>query len=195
MLPMKTATDPADPRRCKGNTRDGQCGNLAETGSEYCAACGGQDRSVEQDRRQYFLTKAEYRKRMAQLSDHEDVKSLRDEIAIARMLIEERLNAVQDKNDLLASCGPLNQLLLTVERLVKSAHVLEQNLGLLMSKETAIRLAQRLGEIVIEVLREENIPHYEEIADEIFHRFTLCAKTAQNDEPARAMKLLSGPSS
>lgn len=192
---MKRAVDPADPRRCKGNTRDGQCGNLAEPGSDYCCACGGKDHSREQERRQYLLTKAEYRRRLAELSDHDDVKSLRDEIAIARMLIEERLNSIQDKNDMLASCGPLNQLLLTVERLVKSAHVLEQNLGLLLSKETAMRLANHLGAIVTEVLKEEGVPHYEEVADEIFHRFALCAKSAQNEEPARAVKLLSGPPS
>ena len=191
---MKLVQDPADPRRCKGNTRDGQCRNQAEPGSDLCAACG-HDRSHEYERRQYFLTKAEYRKRLAELSDHDDVKSLRDEIAIARMLIEERLNGIQGQGDLMAACGPLNQLLLTVERLVKSAHVLEQNLGLLMSKETAMRLASRLGEIVIEVLREERIEHYEDIADEIFHRFALCAKAAQNEEPARGVKLLSGPPS
>jgi hypothetical protein len=190
---MQVAKDPADPRRCKGNARDGQCGNLAEPGSEYCAACGGRDHSREQDRRQYLLTKAEYRKRIAELSDHDDVKSLRDEIAIARMLIEERLNNIQDRNDLLASCGPLNQLLLTVERLVKSAHVLEQNLGLLLSKEAVLRLAHQLGDIVTDVLREEQIPDFELVADEIFHRFSLCAKGVRNEEPARAVKLLSNP--
>jgi len=190
---MKQVDDPADPRRCKGNARDGQCSNYAESGSEYCAACGGVDQSLQRERRQYLLTKAEYRQRLAALSDHEKVKSLRDEIAITRMLIEERLNSIEGKNDMLASCAPLNQLLLTVERLVKSAHVLEQNLGLLMSKETAIRLANQLGEIVIEVLKEEGIERYEMVADEIFHRFLVCAKSAQNEEPARGMKLLSGP--
>jgi hypothetical protein len=192
---MKKVQDPADPRRCKGNSTDGQCSNLAEPGSEYCRACGGRDRSLELDRRQYFLTKSEYRQRLSELSGHENVKSLRDEIAIARMLIEERLNGIQDKNDLLSSCSPLNQLLLTVERLVKSAHVLEQNLGLLLSKEAALRLAMRLGEILIEVLRESDIPNYEEVADEVFARFAQCARSAQNEEPARAVKLLPNSSS
>lgn len=188
---MQIAKDPADPRRCKGNARDGQCSNLAVPGSEYCRPCGGRDRSLEIGRRQYLLQKAEYRKRLSELTDHEDVKSLRDEIAIARMLIEERLNNIHDKNDMLAACGPLNQLLLTVERLVKSAHVLEQNLGLLLSKETVVQLAGRLGDIVIAVLQEAGIPNYEEVADTIFQRFILCAKGAQNQEPARGVKLLS----
>lgn len=190
---MKTVEDPADPRRCKGVVRGEQCWNEAEPGSEHCAACGGHDRTRQQDYTQYLLTKPEYRKRLAQLTDHDDVKSLRDEIAIARMLIEERLNGIKSDHDLLAACGPLNQLLLTVERLVKSAHVLEQNLGLLMSKETAMRLAARLGDIVVEVLKEEALPRHEEVADEIFARFASCIQAAQNTEPARAVKLISGP--
>jgi len=55
---------------------------------------------------------------LAQFAEHEEVKSLRDEIALARMLIERRFNLIKDDADLISACGSLNTLLLTVGRLM-----------------------------------------------------------------------------
>ena len=121
-----------------------------------------------EDKRLYLLTKAQHRTRLAQLSEHEQIKSLRDEIALARMLIEERFNKVKDDSDLISAFGPINTALLTVERLVKSAHTIEQNLGTLLSKPTVLALGQSLSRIIVEEL--EGIENYEAIVDRINRR-------------------------
>ena len=84
---MKRVKDPTDPNRCQGAAPDGQCWNRAEPGSDRCRVHGGWDKQAEQDKRLYLLTKAQHRMRLAQLSEHEHIKSLRDEIALARILI------------------------------------------------------------------------------------------------------------
>ncbi len=84
--------------------------------SDYCQACGGRSLAPARRLRQYLLAKAQDSTRLAQFAEHEDVKSLRDEIALARMLIERRFNLIKDDADLIAACGSLNTLLLTVER-------------------------------------------------------------------------------
>ena len=165
---MKRVKDPADPNRCQGAAPDGQCWNRAEPGSDRCRVHGGRDKEAEQDKRLYLLTKAQHRMRLAQLSEHEQIKSLRDEIALARMLIEERFNRIKNDSDLLAAFGPINTALLTVERLVKSAHAIEQNLGSLLSKPSVLALGQSISRIIVEEL--EGVENYEAIVDRINHR-------------------------
>jgi hypothetical protein len=52
------------------------------------------------------------------------------------MLIDKRFEAILDENDLQIAFGPLAQAFKTVERLVKSCHQIEENLGSLLSKAT-----------------------------------------------------------
>ena len=191
---MKRVNDLADPRRCKGAAPDGQCQNFAEEGSDYCAAHCGKSNLPAIQTRQYLLAKADFRKRLAELGDHEDIKSLRDEIALARMLIEKRLNMVQTDNDILAACGPINQLLLTVERLVKSAHQIETNLGVLLARKSVLRLGQQICQIITEEL--EGIENYEEIVDSIINRIIETIKRANNSATdVKALEFESGDGS
>ena len=99
---MDRVKDPADPERCKAAAPDGQCRNRAEPGSDYCHVHRGKSNVEEQDLALYHLTKAQYRRRLAELKGHEEVKSLRDEIALTRILVEERFNSIKNDADLLA---------------------------------------------------------------------------------------------
>ena len=169
--------DPADPRRCKGVAPDGQCMNVALPGSDYCKYHGGKDRSEENNLKGYLLAKAQDRVRLASLSDDlEPVKELRDAIALEHMLIERRWNAIKNDSDLLQACGPLNQMLQTMERLVNSCHKIEQNLGQLLAKQAIFALAKRMVEIIVEEL--EGIENYEEIVDTITARLIETVQTA-----------------
>lgn len=168
---MTRVTDPADPNRCKGATREGQCWNEALAGSDYCHGCGRRwdnQTAADEQKRQYHLTEARYRTRLAQLSEHNDVKSLRDEIALARVLIEKRMNLVKSDADLINACGQLNAMLLTVERLVKSAHSIEQSLGVLLARDTVLRLGQSICEILADELK--GLPDHEELIDRVTDR-------------------------
>ena len=181
---MQRVTDLADPHRCKGPKPDGQCQNRAADGSEYCVACGGVDRAPVRRLRQYFLAKARDQTRLANLAEHEEVKSLRDEIALARMLIERRFNLIQNDADLICACAPLNTLLLTVERLVKSAHAIEKSLGTLLARAAVLRVGQQVCQIIVD--RLEGIPNYEATVDAIIADIVATISKADNsdDEPA-----------
>ena len=63
---MQRVTDLADPRRCKGASLYGQCQNVAEEGSDYCRVHGGHDQAPARRLKQYLLTKAQDRERLAQ---------------------------------------------------------------------------------------------------------------------------------
>lgn len=189
---MPLVQDLADPNRCKGASRDGQCRNVAAHGSDYCEeAHRGKSTDQAERKRMYLLAKAADRARLTELSGHEEVKSLREEIGLARMLIEQRFNLVKTDLDLLNACGPLNTLLLTVDRLVKSAHSMEQSLGLLLDKSSVLQLSLILCQIVIEEL--EGIEDYQLIVDRITERFAETIGAANNPHAAKPL-LLAAPS-
>jgi len=125
---------------------------------------------------------------MAELGRAEEIKSLRDEVAIARMLVEERLNKINNDQDLFSSCGAINTLLLTIEKLVSRSHILEQNLGQLYHKSTIVQMMQAFVSVVDEEVRplEGGVPAIDRIVERIYEY----ARDARNEEQARGMKLL-----
>lgn len=180
---MKRVTDPADPNRCSFTFEWEQCWNERAEGATNCEVHGGRSNADSEEKKLYFLSQARYRARLAELSEHEEVKSLREEIALARMLIERRFDLIKNDSDLIQACSPINTMLLTVERLVKSAHSIEQNLGSLLAKPTVLRLGQEMCEIVIDELAA--IEGHEEIVDRITDRIIKKIAEAKNDEATK----------
>lgn len=162
---MTTRCEP----RCLGRRRRGQCANQALPGSEFCAQCD--DGSAARDEaRNYRLTVAEYADRHDELAVSNS-RSLKEEIALARQLLERRFNLIQSNTDLVAACGPLTQLMQTIERLIKTSHQVEQDLEVLLHESAVMRIADALVSVVREVL-SHRVSEYESIVDEIVTRFT-----------------------
>ena len=185
---MKRVTDPADPNRCKGAAPTGQCMNVAESGSEHCRAHGGRDLTEQTQMKGYLLAKAQEQTRLTNLSEGlEPVKELRDAIALLHMMIEQRWNLIMTDGDLLQACGPLNQMLQNMERLVSSCHKIEQNLGQLLAKQAILALAKRMVEVMIEEL--EGIDDYEATIDRITTRLFDTVRGAGNTETTTALTL------
>jgi len=172
-------TDLADPLRCKAAAKEGQCLNVVLHGSEYCRMHGGVNHLPAEQKRGFLLAKADDQTRLAILTDElEPVKELRDTIALTHMLIEKRWNMVRDNNDLLVHCGPLNQLIQTMEKLINSCHKIQTNLGELLARQAVLSLAKEMVVIVIDEL--EGIDGYEEIIDRITTRLISTIRKADN---------------
>jgi hypothetical protein len=179
---MLHTTDPADPNRCQGASKGGQCLHLAEPGQPYCAVHG--KRQLAKDNpalRQYRLANATYRDRAAQLSDSNEISSLRDEIALARLLIETRFNSCRSDVEVLANIGAMNQQFLTLERLCKTFQQLQESSSMLLDKAAV----QKLGQKIVEILYDElqHITGYEEIVDRIMSRLSGAIGAARNVSP------------
>lgn len=178
------------PNQCQGSYTSGQCRHPAEPGDTLCKGCGGVDRVAQNSRRQYMLANSNYAQRLTQLAEHEDIKSLREEIAIARMMLERRFNMIKDSDaELLAACGPINMMLGTIERLVKTSHQIETNLGVVLTRNTVLKLAQVMVEIVMDEI--QSIPNYEEIIDRISARLiSAITNTTNNNDDTRKIEAI-----
>jgi len=162
--------EPDDPRRCQAVISNvGQCQIIAVEGTQYCPVHGGSfaiKRAEEEKKRTYRLGK--YQARLTEFAEHDKIKSLRDEIGILRILIEERLNLCISNLDLMLHSSVLSDLIMKVEKLVTSCNRLECTLGTMLDKTQALQLG---SEIVAIVARHvENEETLAQIADEIIDR-------------------------
>jgi len=154
-------------RCCYTHPIKGQCPLDAMEGLEYCALhCKGDPEGPQKS--QYNLSKYRYRTRYGSFLESDELRSLRDEVALARMALEERLNLVTNDAEFVAACGQLNTMFLTVEKLVNTCHRLETSLGSLLSKPALLRIVQQFVDILMEELA--SVPDHESIIDRISDR-------------------------
>lgn len=123
-----------------------QCFYQKEPGSNYCILHGGKDVLEKKKVRNYNLQR--YRQRVSELSDSEGIKSLREEIGIMRMMVEEILNMCDDTQDLLSYSQKITSMIGQIERLVNSCHKLESSLGFLLDKNTLLTISEQIINII-----------------------------------------------
>jgi len=121
----------------------------AVSGTEYCSRHGGANQLNAQKREQVSQYRLlVWQNRLKEFTGHDDVKSLRDEIGILRIVLEETLNRCTDRTDLLLYSAKISDLAVKIEKLVTSCDRLEKNMGQMMDRPTALRFAAKLVEIV-----------------------------------------------
>jgi len=142
--------EPDDPNRCQASLKvGGQCPYKAMPGGNYCYMHGGNKRVQAEEtlrRKQYRLQL--WQERLDEFSESEDVKSLREEIGILRIVMEETLNKCKTSHELVLNSSKISDLASRIERLVVSCNKLESHMGMLLDKSAALALASRIVEII-----------------------------------------------
>ncbi len=144
--PIKRVDD-FDPRRCQAVIPSrGQCNLMAVEGSQYRPCHGGNKAAQDQKKaRIHRYRVAKYQARVDSLTDNNAIKSLRDEIALIRMLVQNHLNFVeQDDNHLLTFSSVIQKLIRQVESLSISCAQIENKLKDFMDAGNAIEMAHDL---------------------------------------------------
>ncbi|TRZ52367.1 MAG: hypothetical protein D4S01_03115 [Dehalococcoidia bacterium] len=147
-----------DPWRCQATKAKGQCLNKATTLGGTCAVHGGNKRVEDEERkniRNYQLNK--FQQQLNRHADSPRLKSLNDEVAILRMMLEEQLNQCNDVHDLVLKSHLISDLVLRIEKLVKSCHSLERNLGSLMDKQALLTFASGVIGAIGDHIEDEHI--------------------------------------
>lgn len=155
MADITRCTDPADPHRCQAVTSQGQCPNLAHENSTFCLAHGGNKAAavVEATALRNYR-KSKWLQRIQEHADSSGIKSLREEIGILRILMEERLAKCQDEMDLILESNHISDLVMKIEHVVSSCHKLEDKLRLVVDKSSLLQFASMVIDIVSTVLSD-----------------------------------------
>lgn len=161
--PIK-CTDPADPRRCQASkvmTSGGQCNYLAKEGSQYCPIHASMSDTIAAKRaaNQYRLT--QYQERMSEFTTSSEIKNLRAEIGISRMVLEGIVNACKTDTDMLAFSGKISDMVMKIGKLIQVCQRLDIQMGMMLDRDKIMIIGKRIVEIV-----EKAVPN-KEILDEI----------------------------
>lgn len=143
----------ADPQRCQALGGAGQCQNKAEPGLKYCCMHGGSNQVEQKKIRNYELTKLQAR--LERHADSPQLKSLREEIGLLRMLLETQLNKCETDIDLLTHSQSIGDLVCKVEKLVVSCHKIETGLGQVLDKTTLMTFASKIIDMLGTQLKDQ----------------------------------------
>ena len=145
---------PEDTERCQGIISNGQCTNkgmLLQSGarSHFCKIHGGPSCQLVEKKeslRNYQLT--QFQAKFLRHATSPQIKDLRDEIAILRMMMETKLNQCNDDVDLMLQCGPISELAVKIEKIVGSCHKLEGSMAQLLDRQAILQFASEVIAII-----------------------------------------------
>lgn len=165
-MSIKNVPYPEHPNRCQGMGRGNQCQYFAVEGGTHCMMHGG-NKQLQSQRdkslKNYQLTM--WRAQLERHSSSNDIKGLREEIGILRMVMETRLNQCKTDTDLLISSGAIADLVVKIEKLVSSCHRLEGSMGELLDKTSVLQFAN----VIINIISDE-LGNYPEIMNKVADR-------------------------
>ena len=152
------------PHRCQGmEARGGQCMNrgMEISKGKYAKNCsihgGASEARVAEKQSNNMYRLAKYGSRIGEFASHTQVKGLRDEIGILRMLLEERLNKCQDNDELLLSSNVLSDLVMKIQSVVTSCHKLEASMGQLLDKQQLIQFAESMITVICSEIQDPDL--------------------------------------
>lgn len=141
--------EPDAPDRCQAVHGKGQCRYKQCNGSLYCPMHGGNKAvaaQAEKVKRQYQFAK--WQEQADSFADEDGIKSLRGEIGITRMLLQETVSRCKNGGELLLYSGKIGDLIGKIEKLVVSCDRLESRMGNVLDKGKILEIAATLVEIV-----------------------------------------------
>lgn len=144
-----------DPDRCRGSMAHSQCGHKRIPPSWFCSKHGGAHTAkseIKKEKKMYQLL--QWQSRVGEFAGMERVKSLRDEIGIARFTLEELMKKCDDANKLLVYNPQIIVLLNQIRALVDSAQKLEEKGNLLLDKAVIFHVADAIVKIISEYITD-----------------------------------------
>jgi hypothetical protein len=182
---IQQITDDDDPDRCQAVDDKGQCRNkvvcVGNVKSQYCPKHGGNrviNTAEKNAIRNYQL--GQWQARIDKGIASPNIKGLRDEIAILRMMLESRLEHCKTKTDLMLHTGPISDMIMKIEKVVSSCHKLEKNMGQVLDKSTLLNFASRVIQIVGATL--EGVEGADQLNEEIGNRILVAIGEINDDE-------------
>jgi len=155
------ATCPED--QCQSIDERGNFCRLKKTpGMDYCPKHGGVLKQ-RQLMHNYRLTR--YKANIEDKVGQDSILSLREEIGIARLTLEEIINQTNSAVDLIMYQPKIVQLVQTIQKTVESCQRVEEKTNNLLSKTTLLQFADELITIITEHVTDHNVRAL--IADQI----------------------------
>ncbi len=155
--------DEKSPFRCQGivnsGSRAGQCRYKCVEGTKYCPQHGGARDAATNER--YKLAKyrlQQYDERVSDFAKDDEIKSLREEIGIVRMILEALINSFKgDNNKMLLSIDKVTQLVGQINKLIVSAQMMEEKTNTLLDRKVVVIIADSMVQIIAQYITDPDV--------------------------------------
>lgn len=77
-----------------------------------------------------------------------DVKSLRDEVVILRIVMEEHLNKCKTTEEFLMYAGRIQTLAVDIGKVLQQCHTLEEKTGFVIDKSKVLKIADGISDVI-----------------------------------------------
>lgn len=146
------------PNRCQGGRgRTGQCIMARVEGSLYCPSHGGNSALVAANESRKFEYRAGlFTQRVKEAAGSENIKDMRQEVGVLKMLIEERLCSCTNVSELLIQAGPIGDLTVKMQKLVKQITEYDIAHGNTLDKNQLIQFAESFVFIASRYIKDED---------------------------------------
>ncbi|MCK4500432.1 hypothetical protein KAU11_08035 [Candidatus Babeliales bacterium] len=153
------------------------CKHVKNGMADYCTHHGGvvADTALQKKAATAYRLNL-YQARVNELAIDPNIKNLRGEIGILRLMIEARLNTCKDDYDLMLQSAAIATLVTQANSLVTSCHRIETLTGQLLDKQSLAEFAVQVVEIISEEVDAEK-------ADTIADRILRAMPTGDDVQP------------
>jgi hypothetical protein len=162
---------PDDPHRCQAVGGQGQCpfkGIIDAHGkrTSYCPrhTSGTSNPTVRPgiagsgtDLLRNYRFSMKFQPRIDELANNEKIKSLREEIALVRMVMETVVNRCKDEYDLCLEADRIQKLAEQLNKLVQACHKIEESTGQLLDKTVVINIGSMMVGILEKYVPDKSI--------------------------------------
>ena len=143
-----------DPKRCQ--TRDAtsnQCPYIAQEGSIFCPRHIRESQATQAAKAANMYRLGAYQARVEELSTHSEIKNLRAEIGILRMILEKIIDSCHGEDvNLIAYSGQISDTTLKLRTLISTCHKIDIQLGAMLDRDKVMLIGYKIVEIISEVL-------------------------------------------
>lgn len=139
------------PEVCQGNTGNGPCQYKREEGSQFCGLHGGAASSNARKTRELnnYKLSGLLAERANRIGDSSHIKSLADEIAMMRALLEATYSSIHSTQELLLYSDKLEKTAKLIGDLVEKWQKLQERNKELLGREDVLRIFDRILEEII----------------------------------------------
>lgn len=141
-----------DPDRCQ-HVINGkyQCGNKAAQGGKFCQAHSSPLSALGN----YRLSKV--RGRLDEKSTAANIKSLREEVGLLRLLLEERINYCKDDIDFMMAAPEIGSLVTKIQSAVLSCQHLDEKIGNMLDREAVMEYTNTVIGVISKYVDKETL--------------------------------------
>lgn len=175
MADPKRVPYPDHPDRCQGRSPMGagdveQCSFVREPNSQYCFIHGGNKATAAAEKASLNIYRiAKFQKRLQEFQVANGARTIDEELAILRMILEETINKCEDNMELLLYSTKISELIRDIKALVVVADKLATKSGMLIGRSEAIVIAGKVVDAISRHITDETA--LARISDELVNIF------------------------